>query len=512
MHTVLKRLSLVALAAVTSFVMSGCSSTSSTPASAPVTQHDWSKSADGVAVATPVAGNSVTATSPSGAGASGASLTKQLPASVIVNEDYIVQLVVKAHNDLESVMVTDEIPEGSSYVSSEPAAARNGNGLTWNLGSMTAGSTKAIAVRLKPVREGQIASCATITAVNKVCAGTVAGRPVIGIEKSGPELALLGDKINYTIVVKNSGTALARDVVVTDTVPAGLTHESGQKVLTMPVGDLAAGASKTLSVQLTAAERGRFCNVAKVTTGNAGEATDDACTVVQRQGLEVAKTGTKEQFVNKQASYDIVVKNTGDTALRNVVVTDTLPTDVKLVSVDGGQVNGGTITWNEASLPAGATKSYKVVLVSTMGGEKCNKVSVASAEGLRADSQACTMWVGVPALLLEVIDTVDPLLPGEGTDYVIRITNQGTAPDLNVKFTAAFPVEVSPVSGTGSSAVTVNGKNVSVAAIASLAPKQVVEWTISAKADQPGDARLKVGMTSDMLKTPVLEEESTHVY
>jgi len=45
-----------------------------------------------------------------------------------------------------------------------------------------------------------------------------------------------------------------------------------------------------------------------------------------------------------------------------------------------------------------------------------------------------------------------------------------------------------------------------------LAPKQTIEYQIRAKGKEPGDGRVKVYLTSDLLRTPVVEEESTHVY
>ena len=42
--------------------------------------------------------------------------------------------------------------------------------------------------------------------------------------------------------------------------------------------------------------------------------------------------------------------------------------------------------------------------------------------------------------------------------------------------------------------------------------QEVIVWKIKAKAIKTGDARIKIKMSSDLLKIPVTEEESTHVY
>jgi hypothetical protein len=46
--------------------------------------------------------------------------------------------------------------------------------------------------------------------------------------------------------------------------------------------------------------------------------------------------------------------------------------------------------------------------------------------------------VGVSALLLEKGDDPDPIEVGEETTYYVRVTNQGTTDDTNVKVVVSF--------------------------------------------------------------------------
>jgi uncharacterized repeat protein (TIGR01451 family) len=71
-----------------------------------------------------------------------------------------------------------------------------------------------------------------------------------------------GESFSYTITVTNTGSATAQDVVVTDSVPAGLTivdvdgpgcSSSGNNV-TCNVGDLASGESATITITVTATD------------------------------------------------------------------------------------------------------------------------------------------------------------------------------------------------------------------------------------------------------------------
>ena len=102
-------------------------------------------------------------------------------------------------------------------------------------------------------------------------------------------------------------------------------------------------------------------------------------------------------------------------------------------------------------------------------GTYCNQVSAASAAyGLSESDEACTEWAGYPALLLEVIDTEDPLLIGEETTYIIQVTNQGTATDTNVVLDVQLPAELKLLSAAGDTQGTITGNTVNFAAYPAL--------------------------------------------
>lgn len=439
-------------------------------------------------------------------------LVKSAPTQATLGSTMEYNIGVTALTQAAGVLVTDTIPAGATYVKSEPEAQVSGSQLTWRLDNMDKGQTRNLKVWLKADKEGELTSCTTVTAIPQGCLSTFVGRPVLAIEKTGPANARLGQDVTYNIVVRNTGSAMAENVVVTDNIPAGLEHASGQRTMSFNVGNLGPNESKQMAVTVKAAQRGRVCNPAVAKSSNAGEVNSEACTVVTQPMLEIVKTGTKEQFIGKTADYQIVVSNPGDTSLTRVVVSDSAPSATRIVSASGAQVTGNQAVWQIAELKGGEKQSFNVTLTSAVAGSQCNRVSANSQEGLTASSEACTLWKGQAAILIEVVDNPDPILVGESTTYTIRVTNQGTADDTNVKIVANFGKEIDPTSAAGETAGSVSGKTVSFAPVARLAPKQVVQWTISAKGVSTGDHRMKTELTSDVLTSPVTEEESTHVY
>ena len=440
-------------------------------------------------------------------------LEKSAPDMVAVNTPFDYNYTVIAKDKVKKVVVEEQIPAGTVYVSSSPKAEVNGSSVTWTLYNVASGSRTPLQLTVKPTGLADLSNCATIVAYPEACTTTQVGAPALAISKTTPnEQVLLGAGVPWNITVTNVGNFCAYDVVLTDTLPAGVSHDSGNSTLTTNLGTLAPGESRDVTVNTTAVTTGEHCNTAVATASNAESVEDDACVVVVEAGIDVVKEGTPMQFVGKKASYTITATNTGDVPLTDVVVIDTVPVQNQLLSAPGAQINGNTATWT-TSLGAGESKSFDVTVLGLQEGTYCNQVSAASAEyGLSGDDDACTEWRGYPALLIEVIDTEDPLLVGEKTTYVIQITNQGTARDTNVGLEVQLPSQLKVISAAGDTQGTISGNSVSFAPYSVLAAKQIIEFRVIAEAVAEGDARFKAQLRSDLLKTPVPEEEATQVY
>jgi len=436
-------------------------------------------------------------------------LTKQMPAELTLGQEFMYQLRVQANENVADVIVRDVVPDGATYVRSEPAAEVSGKNLTWKFNEMDAGQAKDIRVWLRPDREGRIGSCATVFALSRACAFGVVGKPGLAIKKTGPETAVLGQDIPYTITVSNPGSAVAKAVVVTDNVPDGLSHVSGQSAVTFNVGDLPPGQSRTLPIVLKGTKRGKHCNGASAVASNVTKVSAEACTTILVPGINLVKEGTKEQFLGKSADYTLTVSNTGDTKLTNVTITDTAPAATRILNAAGATVVGNQATWRIAELAAGEKKSFTLSLTSATAGSHCNLASVVSTEGQSARAEACTLWRGVGAILVEVVDDPDPILVGSTTTYTIRVTNQGSADLVNINTAAVFPAQIAPVATAQG---TVTGQNVKFQTVPRLGSKQSVEFRLTARGVSVGDTRVKFTFTEDSLTSPIVEEESTRVF
>ena len=147
-----------------------------------------------------------------------------------MNAPYNYDYRVIAKEKVDRVVVEEQIPSGTVYVSSDPEAEVNGDKVKWTLYNLEEGQEVPLLLTVKPTRVGELSSCATIMAYQQACTTTSVGVPELTITKTTPkEQVLVGSNVPWNIKVTNTGNYVAQDVVVKDTIPAGLTHESGQR-------------------------------------------------------------------------------------------------------------------------------------------------------------------------------------------------------------------------------------------------------------------------------------------
>ena len=168
-------------------------------------------------------------------------LTKQAN-KLIVNStgdtvDYTIRYANPSSQTIGSVVVTDPLPAGTTFnsiVSTSTGSASYNvgtNTITWTVGSVAAGGTGTMVVRLNvlsSITGSSFINTATLsnnTTPNVTASTTVAiGRPVVLINKiaNGSNFAP-GDTFSYRLSVVNAGNGSATSVVVTDPIPSQFT-------------------------------------------------------------------------------------------------------------------------------------------------------------------------------------------------------------------------------------------------------------------------------------------------
>ena len=97
-------------------------------------------------------------------------LEKIVPARTFVGDEFPVEIHVKGLVDAADVVIQDVLPEGTSYLRSEPVGSLEGTSLNWTIRSITAGEKQVIRFVLRAERGGILSACTPMTASRHCCA------------------------------------------------------------------------------------------------------------------------------------------------------------------------------------------------------------------------------------------------------------------------------------------------------------------------------------------------------
>ena len=440
---------------------------------------------------------------------------KQMPEEVVLNSEFGYNILVKnvSCRMLSDVVVYEQLSPNFKLKSSTPDAAMEDGKCVFYLGDMEANETAEIKLVGSAETIDSIQNCTTYSYLLPSCSYTKVVNPELMLEQVLPAETLLCEEINIRYTVTNPGTGFAKAVVIKDELPAGLKLKEGGKVVNIMAGDLAAGESKTFNVVAMASEKNTHELTPVATTHSGLKAEDEDQVAVVQPELKIAKSCTEKIYLGRDITYDISVENVGDAVATNVKVIDVLPADCAFVSATaGGYFADGKVNWDMASLGIGKTAKVSVTVKPAVVGNYPNMAKAMAYCAAEVSDSCETKVLGIPAILLEVIDVDDPLEIGGKETYVITATNQGTAVGTNIAITCELEDTQKYISASGPTNATLSGKTVKFSPLAKLAPKEKAVWTVYVEAVGEGDVRFTVKMISDQISRNVTETESTNQY
>ena len=266
-----------------------------------------------------------------------------------------------------------------------------------------------------------------------------------------------GDTAIFTIKVENLGPGNATGVVVSDTLPAGLTWTEDEAdcsitdgVLTCNVGDLAVGASKTYSVSAVTSKAscGDLDNTATATATNEraadeGNNSDTGTITVRCAAIEIVKDSDDAQVNAGDAiGFTITVTNTGDGTAYDVTASDSLNGDFTwtLDPSSGWSLIGNELSFSATQLLPGASSSVHVSAPTTAA--NCGVVpntATASAANDGSDSDDAQTEILCPDVTVTKTAVGGTVSAGDAIAFDITVTNLGPGVAYGVTLTDPLP-------------------------------------------------------------------------
>lgn len=212
-----------------------------------------------------------------------------------------------------------------------------------------------------------------------------------------PDPVPLGDTLTYTVTVENTGTEDATGVVLTDTLPGGVTFASVNATtgtcsapggaVSCNLGTLVKGSGlvANVTIEVTADVAGQIVNTAQVTLNeedaDPGDNSATATTTVVAPDLQVTKTDSPDPVqLDGALTYTVILENLGSADATGVVLTDTLPGGVTYVSSNPSQGNcsetSGVLTCNLGTIAQSAAATVVVEVTADVAGSIDNTAEV----------------------------------------------------------------------------------------------------------------------------------------
>lgn len=333
-------------------------------------------------------------------------ITPVIPACATVQ---VIQPELKlARTAPPEVMLCDVIPvrfvitnagtgavQNVKIVETLPAGLRTTDGkseLVFDAGTLMAGQSRQFSGELRAAQAGSYVSKAVATSttglsVESAPTTTSVGLPVLAITKTGPEQQYIGRPIEYELKITNKSDVSAKNTIVEETVPDGVTSVkatagaklSGSK-LVWEFGTLEPNASKDVKISYIPTKAGILVNSANATA---------YCATAVNASMKTTVTGISALLlevvdvedpvrIGSYATYVIRVENQGSAIATNVLVTAVLEDNVRYISSAGATVGtkeGQTVRFFPlGSLAPQAKAAWRVVVEAVRPGDVRFKV------------------------------------------------------------------------------------------------------------------------------------------
>jgi len=435
---------------------------------------------------------------------------------ITIGQECVCELVVKNHTDSEvaDVEVETQVPGNVELISTDPQPASGSASLTWRMGSLGSGQSKAITIRMIPRQRGSIATQAMVRFSNLTTRTFNVSEPMLALELSGPNEVMVGETASQTVTIRNPGTGVAANVKVEARIPEGLEHSRGSR-LVMDLGALNPGESRPVRLALAAVSGGR--HVIEVKARADGDLIQAAATEISviAPRITAGIEGPGLRYLGRQAVYTLTVSNDGAGNTDNVRIMHKIPEGFEFVSCEkGGRFDSSTrlLNWFVGPLSSGESAEAKVTLKATQSGEFTHFIRATADQGVVSDARASTHVEGAAALAMHVKDLDDPVETGIEAGYEIRITNEGSAAAEQVVLVCELPEGAVFSSATGPASHAAGGKTVSFQPIATIAPGETAKFQVFIRGQVAGNLRFRTKLTSASVNEPLTSEELTKFY
>jgi uncharacterized repeat protein (TIGR01451 family) len=383
-------------------------------------------------------------------------------------------------SDAQDVSVLDFLPPDLDVIATTPLTVSSPYSLAWRL-DLPAGQSQVIQVVaiVDPDSAGVIRNVAMVSSDIEISPSNnvdeewtaIGCLADLSIEKSDdPDPVNAGETLTYTLWITNEGPSVATNVIVTDTLPAGLCsfeylppncHRDPSAgdldTVVCDLGTLSAGESEPIEVRVTvcSGSTGTLLNQAEVrsdvpdsTPGNNRH--DEETAIGALADLRLEKSRCPDLVVaGSRLTYTLHVANDGPSDALDVTVTDTLPVGTRFITATPPvTVDLGIVIWRTPTLRSGQSWEPEVVVQVEPGvtGALTNATVVASIvpdndQGNNEAKDRARVYA-LADLSLKKYSSLDRVVGGQTLVYTLQVRNDGPSDARDVVVNDILPAGV----------------------------------------------------------------------
>ena len=450
-----------------------------------------------------------------GAQAPSVVIHKRAPGEVKVGKaaEFVIHVQNVGSAEALNVRVFDQVPAGMRFKDATPQPQSDGKGqLVWQLGALAAGEERTVTMDLIPVEEGELGSVARVTFETAASVRTMSTRPELKIVQNAPKSVLVGQQLEIEVEVSNPGTGAATGVMMQEDVPENLEHPRGRELDNL-IGTLRPGEVRRQMLRLRAVSPGLVRNTIFLRGDDGMETQHSVDVQVVSPQLQVALVGPGRRFLERQATYNLDIANSGTAPATNVRITAFLDRGFTFVSTGkAGQYDPSrhAVYWQLEDLPVGSRGQVPLTLLPVQEGARSIQLEAKADLGILAKNEHNVDVESLAELTFSVADSADPIEVGTDTVYEIKVANHGSRPDSNVKVQVQLPPGIELLDAEDAQS---NGRGLVVfRPRATLGANSEMVYRIKARGVRDGRHKIEAIVMSDQSTVPVTKEESTMVY
>lgn len=297
--------------------------------------------------------------------------------------------------DLTEVVLTDtpdpglELSEGQTQI-------------TLNIGTLAPGKQRRVEYQAIAKLAGRLTNRAVVTAAGglrrEASSAVMVHEAKLAVTKAGPEESSPNLPTRYDITVRNPGTAVAGNVVLTDFLPPQVAFVSASaggrlvgKDVQWALGNLPPGSQRTVQVVLRATTAGQVNYRVSATAARDVTAQTDAARTFFKGGTGLTASvyaADNPVELGKNTSYVITVVNQGNVPDKDLTLKVRVPEQMEVVRTEpaGARQTGQDITFETPTLQGGASAEYRIHVRTRQAGEA----------GLQLELNAASLLGGGP--------------------------------------------------------------------------------------------------------------------